>query len=242
MGKKAGSKILKRTMSPSFWQIERKNKRFVTKPSSGSHPSKLSIPITVLIRDILKLTKTYSETKIIIRDGHVKVDSRVRKDPNYPVGLMDVVEITKTDSVYRLVPSKKMLSPIVIPATEKDIKLCKVINKISVDKSTFQYSFHDGRTMNLDSSTNVPVGSTFKIELPSQKVEKIIELKSNTLVVLIGGQHKGLIGTIKDIKEPSFSRPRMLDIIADNRTLEVKQELVMAIGEKTSEITLQGAE
>ena len=96
--------------------------------------------------------------------------------------------------------------------------------------------------MNLDSSTNVPVGSTFKIELPSQKVEKIIELKANCLVVLIGGQNKGLIGTIKDIKESSFSRPRMLDIIVDNRTIEVKQELVMAIGEKTSSITIQGDE
>ena len=71
MGKKAGSKILKRTMSPSFWQIERKNKRFVTKPSSGSHPSKLSIPLTVLHRDILKITRTFSETNIIIRVGQV---------------------------------------------------------------------------------------------------------------------------------------------------------------------------
>ena len=242
MGKKAGSKILKRTMSPSFWQIERKNKRFVTKPSSGSHSSKLSVPITVLIRDILKLTKTYSETKIIIRDGHVKVDSRVRKDPNYPVGLMDVVEIIKTDSIYRLVPSKKFLSPIVIPDNEKDIKLCKVVNKSSVDKETFQYSFHDGRTMNIASSTNTPVGSTFKISLPSQKVEKIIEIKVNNLVVLTGGQNKGLIGTIKDIKESSFSRPRMIDIDADNRTIEVKSDLVMAIGEKTSELTMKGDE
>tara|TARA_B100000029_G_C17595494_1_gene963966 strand:- start:1757 stop:2485 length:729 start_codon:yes stop_codon:yes gene_type:complete len=242
MGKKAGSKILKRTMSPSFWQIERKNKRFVTKPSSGSHPSKQSIPLTVLLRDILKLTKTYSETKIIIREGQVKVDSRIRKDPNYPVGLMDVVEIIKTDSIYRLVPSKKFLSPIVIPDNEKDVKLCKVVNKSSVDKETFQYSFHDGRTMNIASSTNVPVGSTFKISLPSQKVEKIIEIKVNNLVVLTGGQNKGLIGTIKDIKESSFSRPRMIDIDADNRTIEVKSDLVMAIGEKTSELTMKGDE
>ena len=242
MGKKAGSKILKRTMSPSFWQIERKNKRFVTKPSSGSHPSKQSIPLTVLLRDILKLTKTYSETKIIIREGQVKVDSRIRKDPNYPVGLMDVVEIIKTDSIYRLVPSKKFLSPIVIPDNEKDVKLCKVVNKSSVDKETFQYSVHDGRTMNIASSTNVPVGSTFKISLPSQKVEKIIEIKVNNLVVLTGGQNKGLIGTIKDIKESSFSRPRMIDIDADNRTIEVKSDLVMAIGEKTSELTMKGDE
>ena len=96
--------------------------------------------------------------------------------------------------------------------------------------------------MQINSTTNVPVGSTLKIELPSQKVEKIIELKTNNLVVLTGGQNKGLIGTIKDIKKSSFSRPTMIDIIADNRTIEVKQELVMAIGEKTSEITLQGDE
>ena len=242
MGKKAGSKILKRTMSPNFWKIERKTKRFVTKPSSGPHPSNLSIPITVLIRDILKLTKTYSETKIIIEADQIKIDGRIRKDPNYPVGLMDVVEITKTDSVYRLVPSKTLLTPIIIPAKEKNTKLCKVINKKSIDKDNFQYSLHDGRTLNTNSSTNVPVGSTFKIELPSQKLEKIIELTTNSLVVLIGGQNKGLIGTVKEIKESSFSRPKMLDVAVNNTIIEVKSDLVMVIGENTSELTIQGDE
>ena len=242
MGKKAGSKILKRTMSPNFWKIERKTKRFVTKPSSGPHPSNLSVPITVLIRDILKLTKTYSETKIIIEADQIKIDGRIRKDPNYPVGLMDVVEITKTDSVYRLVPSKTLLTPIVIPEKEKNTKLCKVINKKSIDKDNFQYSLHDGRTLNTNSSTNVPVGSTFKIELPSQKLEKIIELTTNSLVVLIGGQNKGLIGTVKEIKESSFSRPKMLDVAVNNTIIEVKSDLVMVIGENTSELTIQGDE
>ena len=242
MGKKAGSKILKRTMSPNFWKIERKTKRFVTKPSSGPHPSNLSVPITVLIRDILKLTKTYSETKIIIEADQIKIDGRIRKDPNYPVGLMDVVEITKTDSVYRLVPSKTLLTPIIIPEKEKNTKLCKVINKKSIDKDNFQYSLHDGRTLNTNSSTNVPVGSTFKIELPSQKLEKIIELTTNSLVVLIGGQNKGLIGTVKEIKESSFSRPKMLDVAVNNTIIEVKSDLVMVIGENTSELTIQGDE
>ena len=242
MGKKSGSKILKRTMSPNFWQIERKNKRFVTKPSSGPHPSKLSIPLTVLLRDILKLTKTYAETKIIIGADQVKIDGRVRKDPNYPVGLMDVIEITKTDSLYRLVPSKKTLTPISIPDNERNTKLCKVINKKSIDKDTFQYSFHDGRTIKTSSSTNVSVGSTFKIELPSQKLEKIIELKTDSLIILIGGQNKGLIGTVKGINESSFSRPEMLDVTANNKTIEVNSDLVMVIGEKTSEINIQGTE
>ena len=124
--------------------------------------------------------------------------------------------------------------------------LIKDINTISLSNiHIYEYSNH--YKLNYSKNNISLNGLSFSctseiIQLPSQKVEKIIELKTNSLVVLIGGQHKGLIGTIKDIKEPSFSRPRMLDIIADNRTLEVKQELVMAIGEKTSEITIQGAE
>ena len=54
MGKKAGSKILKRSMAPNFWGIAKKQKRFVTRPRSGPHNSKSSMTLTVLLRDILK--------------------------------------------------------------------------------------------------------------------------------------------------------------------------------------------
>lgn len=227
-------------MSPTFWKIERKNKRFVTKTSPGPHNSKFSIPLTVLIRDILKLTKTYSETKIVIREGGIKIDGRIKKDPNYPVGLMDVIEIPKINSIYRLVPSKQFLTPIIISEKEKTSKLCKIMNKKTLDKDNFQYSLHDGRTIKLNSSTNIPVGSTLKIELPSQKVEKIIEMKPNNLVVLTGGQNKGLIGMIKDIKPSSYSRTKMLDIDVNNNLIEVKANLVMVVGEKKTELNIKG--
>ena len=213
-------------MSPTFWKIERKNKRFVTKTSPGPHNSKFSIPLTVLIRDILKLTKTYSETKIVIREGGIKIDGRIKKDPS--------------NSIYRLVPSKQFLTPIIISEKEKTSKLCKIMNKKTLDKDNFQYSLHDGRTIKLNSSTNIPVGSTLKIELPSQKVEKIIEMKPNNLVVLTGGQNKGLIGMIKDIKPSSYSRTKMLDIDVNNNLIEVKANLVMVVGEKKTELNIKG--
>ena len=115
MGKKSGSKALKRTMAPNFWRITKKEKRFVTKPSPGPHSSKLSIPIVVLLRDVLNLTNTYSETKIVIRDGGVIVDGCVRKDYNYSVGLMDVVELDGVKEIYRMIPKNGiLLKPIII--------------------------------------------------------------------------------------------------------------------------------
>ena len=114
MGKKSGSKILKRTMSPTFWQIERKNKRFVTKPSSGPHPSKLSIPLTVLLRDILKLTKTYAETKIIIG---IKENMKEHIVPD--IVLLGLILVN-------------FLPPIVLPITNPPISEKIQISKIKI--------------------------------------------------------------------------------------------------------------
>ena len=95
MGKKAGSKILKRSMAPDFWGITKKQKRFVTRPRSGPHNSKSSMTLTVLLRDILKKTRTYNESKYVINEGNIHVDGKIRRDTHFPVGLMDVIEIGK---------------------------------------------------------------------------------------------------------------------------------------------------
>jgi len=53
MGGIAGSKKLKRQMAPSFWGIERKNKRFVITVRPGPHKKDRSIPTAVLLRDTI---------------------------------------------------------------------------------------------------------------------------------------------------------------------------------------------
>jgi len=47
MGSIAGSKKLKRQMAPTFWGINRKEKRFVITVRPGSHPKNNSIPTAV---------------------------------------------------------------------------------------------------------------------------------------------------------------------------------------------------
>ena len=79
-----------------------------------------------------------------------------------------------------------------------------------------------------------------KIEIPSQKVKKILDLKTNNLVVLIGGQNKGKIGKITNISPSSFSRPKMLEIDVNDTKFEVQSKFALVIGENQSELNLIG--
>ena len=133
MGTIAGSKKLKRQMSPLFWKINRKDKRFVITVRPGSHPKNNSIPSAVLLRDTLNIVNTLREAKSSIYGGKVKVDGVIQKSLHHSIGLMDVVELDVTDDVYRLVPkSGQILVPIDIDGKEKSKKLVRVKSKTTI--------------------------------------------------------------------------------------------------------------
>ena len=118
---------LKRLASPKWWPIERKIKKYITTPR-GSHPRKLSIPLAILIRDILKLVETSIEARNVIKRGNILVDWKIRKDTHYAVGLFDVVEIPMLEKSWRAIP-KNGLTFIEIPKKENRLKICKIIDK-----------------------------------------------------------------------------------------------------------------
>ena len=104
---------LKRLVAPRWWPIERKTKKFILAPR-GPHTKDFSLPLLVLIRDVLKLSETGKEAKNIIKKGEVLVDGKKRKDPNFGVGLLDLIEIPSLKKVWRAIP-KKGLSFIYTP-------------------------------------------------------------------------------------------------------------------------------
>ena len=119
MGTIAGSKKLKRQMSPLFWKINRKEKRFVITVRPGSHPKNNSIPSAVLLRDTLNIVNTLREAKSSIYGGKVKVDGVIQKSLHHSIGLMDVVELENANDIYRLVPKNgQTLFPIKINKKE----------------------------------------------------------------------------------------------------------------------------
>ena len=229
MGSIAGSKKLKRQMAPMFWRINRKDKRFVITVRPGSHPKNNSIPSAVLLRDTLNIVNTLREAKSSIYGGKIKVDGVIQRSLHHSIGLMDVIELVGIDDVYRLVPQNgHILIPIKINKNEKSKKLVKVKNKTSIKGGKTQLSFHDGRT--IISDTNVNVGDTCLLQIPEQKILDVIKFEKNSKVIIIKGNNAGRIGTINEIKEGTFTLPKRIILLIDDKTVEIPANLTMAIG------------
>ncbi len=238
MGTIAGSKKLKRQMSPLFWKINRKDKRFVITVRPGSHPKNNSIPSAVLLRDTLNIVTTLREAKSSIYGGKVKVDGVIQKSLHHSIGLMDVVELENVNDIYRLVPKNgQTLFPIKINENEKSKKLVRVKSKTSIKGGRTQLGFHDGRTIITDTSVNV--GDTCLLQIPEQKILDVIKFEKNSQVIIIKGTNAGRVGTINEIKEGTFTLPKRISLLIDDNTVEIPAHITMAIGKEKSIIQIE---
>jgi small subunit ribosomal protein S4e len=238
MGTIAGSKKLKRQMSPLFWKINRKDKRFVITVRPGSHPKNNSIPSAVLLRDTLNIVKTLREAKSSIYGGKVKVDGVIQKSLHHSIGLMDVVELENSNDIYRLVPKNgQILFPIKINQNEKSKKLVKVKSKTSISGGRTQLGFHDGRTVITD--TGVNVGDTCLLQIPEQKILDVIKFEKNSQVIIIKGANAGRVGTINEIKGGTFTLPKRISLLIDDNTVEIPAQITMAIGKEKPIIQIE---
>ena len=238
MGTIAGSKKLKRQMSPLFWKINRKDKRFVITVRPGSHPKNNSIPSAVLLRDTLNIVTTLREAKSSIYGGKVKVDGVIQKSLHHSIGLMDVIELENVDDIYRLVPKNgQILFPIKINKNEKSKKLVRVKSKTSIKGGRTQLGFHDGRTIITDKSVNV--GDTCLLQIPDKKILDVIKFEKNYQVIIIKGTNAGRVGTINEIKEGTFTLPKRISLLIDDNTVEIPAHITMAIGKEKSIIQIE---
>ena len=229
MGSIAGSKKLKRQMAPTFWGINRKEKRFVITVRPGSHPKNYSIPTAVLLRDTLKKVKTLREAKSSIYDGKVKIDGVTQKSLHHSIGLMDVIELDGTTDVYRLVPKQgHILQPIKIDSAEKSKKLAKVKSKTNIKGGKTQLGFHDGRTIITDMKANID--DTCLLQIPEQKILDVIKFEKNSQVIVTRGINTGRIGLVNEIKQGTFTLPKRISVIIDDNTVEIPITITMVVG------------
>ena len=106
MTKTGGSKHQKRIAAPRNWVLPRKKHKFAYRADPGPHSKENCIPLGILLRDVLKIANTARELKIILNKKLVKIDGRIVTNINFPVGLMDVVEIAEINKSYRILPQK----------------------------------------------------------------------------------------------------------------------------------------
>src|SRR3989338_7765822 len=101
------SEHLKSYFAPKSWRVKRKYVKFISKPNPGPHKIEISMPLNVIIRDILGYAKNLREVKFILENNDVKVDGIRRRDPKFPVGLFDVLSFNGIGEYFRIILDSK---------------------------------------------------------------------------------------------------------------------------------------
>ncbi len=191
---------LKRYSIPRFWPMTKKGKIFAVKPIPGPHPKDNCIPLQVMVRDVLGYAENAKEAKKILSEGKLLVDKKVRKDPKFPVGLMDVVEIPEAKQYFRISVNAKGLFLQDIGEKDAGKKLCRINGKSTVKGGLHQLNLHDGRNVPVKKDV-YKVGDSVVISIPDQKVLKHYRFEKGERAMIVAGRNIGVKGKIKDIRE-----------------------------------------
>jgi small subunit ribosomal protein S4e len=191
-------KHLKRINAPKSWMLDKLGGIFATKPSQGPHKYREIIPLTVVLKNRLKYALTGREVMMIVNDkeGNIAVDGKIRKDPRFPAGLMDVISIKKTGELYRVlydVKGRFVLRN--IGQEEAKHKLCKITKK-SVGPNKIPYIVtHDGRTIRFPNPA-IQVLDSVKIDIALGTIVDHVAFETGNLALITSGNNVGRVGVI----------------------------------------------
>ncbi len=242
-----GKHHTKRFNTPKYIQINKKERTFFYNLRPGPHPKNYSLPLGHILRDILKVIKTGTEARKIIKLGMILVDGKVRKDPRFPVGLMDVLEIPKLNKVYRILPKmKRGLFPLEIQEKNKGFKLCRIKNKTSLKGGNVQLNLHDGRNLIIalkdpkkPKEDKYKTMGVLKIKIPSQEIIDYYPLKENSPVLVVSGKNLGMNGTVTKIEKRFGPNASIVKVKTEEGEIhETAFNYVFTIGSSKPEIIL----
>ncbi|HOI40470.1 MAG TPA: 30S ribosomal protein S4e [Methanobacterium sp.] len=239
MAKMGSRKHLKRFKSPEHWPIHSKEFTWTVKPSPGPHSIEGSLPLLIIVRDILKIADNAREARIIINNGEILVDGRTRKDFKFPVGFMDVIQIPKAEKAYRVLPDER--GRLILHPIEKeniDFKLCRIEDKTTIKGGKTQLNLHDGRNFLTDG--DYKTGDVVVLKVPEQEIKDHIKFESGTIGLITGGKHIGEKGTVKEINITRSSMPNTILMETDEKTFQTLQDYVFVLGKDKPVITLPG--
>ena len=215
---------LKSITAPKTWQVDRKKNKFIARPKPGAHKLETSMPLLLVLRDVLKLAESSKEAKYILTHKEVIVDGKKRRDIKYPLGLMDVLSIPALKLHFRgILTTKNKLIFTSISKEESEFKLSKITNKKIVGKKV-QLNLSDGRNILLDKN-NYKTGDTLALKLPSQEIVKHLPLKEGCTVYLVAGEHKGAVGKLISIKGNNAG------VVIDGEEFETPKKYLYVIGD-----------
>lgn len=232
-------KHLKRLSAPSHWNLGKMGGVFASRPSPGPHKLGECLPLTIILRERLKYALTGKECLQICMERCVKVDGKVRTDPRFPAGFMDVIELEKSNDRFRLlfdVKGRFVLHR--INREEAQYKLCRV-QKVFISQGKIPVAVtHDGRTIRFP-DPDIKVNDTIKVSIETGKMSDIFKFEIGAMVMITRGHNQGRVGTLmhKERHEGSFDIVTIKD--AKGQQFSTRLSNVFVIGSGTTpQITL----
>ncbi len=217
---------IKKTVMPKTWPVPRKGKkkRYVAVPSHGTNKG---ISLLFLIRDVLKVAATRKEVRHMTLNGMVKINNRIRADENFPVNVLDVVNLVagKDERYYRLEIVNKKFNLVVIDAKDSGSKIVKIIGKKILSDGKVQMNLRDGQ--NFLTKDKFSVGDSVLLDTKKDKITKVLSLKKGAKVEIISGKHAGEKGELIGFEE--LVRGRNYEIKLENSTVRLPYKTILVI-------------
>jgi len=216
------------------------------RPSTGPHKLRESLPLTIALRNRLKYALTRREVIMIVMRRLVEVDGKVRTDPNFPAGLMDVIRIQRVKELFRVMYDVKgrFILHEIKEQKEAGTKLCRVVNvskanKASIGRNPFQTGqtgvvpflvTHDGRTIRYPDPL-IKKNDTVQIDVATGKIIGHLKFDIGNMAMVTKGANIGRVGNIvsKEKHQGSFDIVHLKD--KKGVAFATRQANVFVIGE-----------
>jgi small subunit ribosomal protein S4e len=229
------SRHQKRVTVPVSWPIARKTHVWVTKSSPGPHSAGKSMPLVIVIRDMLKLVDNAREAKRALYEGKVLVDGKAQKDYKLPVGIFDVISVPSINLQYRMLKDELGRFYLSLLEAGEVRKLARIENKTIISGKKQQLNLSDGS--NKLAEGEFKVGDSLVLSLPDKNIEERIGFEVGNLAMVVGGKHTGQTGKIKEIITVKSSQPNRI-IISGDKEFETIKDYVYMIGKDQPVIKL----
>ncbi|MBS3781731.1 MAG: 30S ribosomal protein S4e [Candidatus Thermoplasmatota archaeon] len=203
------------------WGIPTKESYWAPSSTPGPHSADRSIPLVVILRDILKYTETSKEAEHILAERKVEVDGKITTDKNRPIGLMDVISIPDISENYRvLFDQKGKFRLLPIDKDQAEWKLVKIKDKTTLKDGITQYNLHDGTNIRSENGSKYNTKDVLKVQLPSRKILDAFQFGEGQMALVTGGNHIGELGTIEEYEVIRGSQPNFVHFESEITTVE----------------------
>ena len=217
--------------APANWPIERKKYVWVTRPNPGPHQLKRCLSLNMLLKNVLKYARTSREVKVILNSGEVLINNKPVKDDKFPVGIMDNIEIKKTNEHFMLIINEYNKYELKkINKENSKIKPCKIINKTILKKGKTQLNLFDGRNIIVNNS-DYKVGDTILIDVEKNKIVDHIKLGKGSTIYIMYGKYIGYIGQLQDVVLEDGMKSNKIVFTKDKEKIETLKDYAFAIPE-----------